>query len=117
MKEVLVRKEGEGLLTREEWSGHAVPDWTFEHDGRLYYCGIDYAEERGKCFLRTIGKSPLRLELLLKLVYQGQRDLGILSQAMQRSVEEIETSLATLERLGKVRVAEDGVHPVWEDAG
>lgn len=108
MVEVAVRKELQALSTKEEWAAHAVPDWTFEDDGRLYYCGIDYAAEKGKCTLRLIGTPRLSLDSVLFMLKNGCRNPFDMSHILKRSVVEVETSLATLERLGKVVRDESG---------
>jgi hypothetical protein len=123
MVEVLVRKDGEALQTAAEWAGHAVSEWTLEEDGRLCYCGVDFAAERGVCSLRPIGAKPLNLDLLLRTILRGVHDMGQLASIFSRSFEEIETSVATLERLGKVTIDRPGNasplfddHPVLEDS-
>jgi len=108
MIEVLVRREGASLFTAEEWTGHAVADWTFEEDGRLYLCGEDYVETVGRCTLRPLGQKRLRLDAVLRAVRLGCEDPFEISRILERSVEEIETSLSTLVRLGQIVVGEDG---------
>ena len=117
MKEVLVRLDGEQVLTADEWAAHAVPDWTFE-EGRLFYCGVDFAEEKGKCSLRPVGSPRLNLDALLRLLKNGQRDVLTISMLIGRSLEEVSTGLATLERLGKVeRQGEERAVPVFREPG
>lgn len=112
MVEVLVRMEGASLLTAEEWAGGAVPDWTFEDDGRIYYCGVDFVAEKGKCTLRTVGRQPVPLELLERVVMQGQRSVLVIAKVMGLPLEDVATAMATLERAGKVRrEGEDRVVP------
>ncbi len=108
MVEVLVRKDGQALQTAVEWAGHAVSDWTIEDDGRLCYCGVDFAAERGVCALRPVGMKPLNLDLLYRTIMRGVHDMKELANIFNRSFEEVETSIATLERLGKVTVDNPG---------
>lgn len=125
MVEVVVRKDRSALYTAEEWTGKAVPDWTFEDEGgdedapaqgapgplgfaRLYYCGEDFCANYGKATLRPLGKGRLKLDAVLALVDAGVSDAWDIAETLMRSVEEIETSLATLERLGEVRREDRG---------
>lgn len=115
MKEELVLLDGEGLYRADEWAGKAVPDWTFESDGRLYWCGVDYASEKGKCTLRAVGSRGVPLDTLLMLVKQGQHRIMDVARVLRCSMEEVSTGIATLERLGKLRrEGEDGVSPIFE---
>lgn len=115
MVEELVRLDGASLYTESEWLAHAVSDWTFEDDGRLYYCGIDYAEEGGACTLRPTGKSRLPLDTVLLCVQHGQRSVLDIARVLGRAPEEVATAIATLQRLGKVaRPSDDRVVPVFE---
>lgn len=116
MREVAVRLDGAELLTAEEWAAHAVPDWTFEDDGRLYYCGVDYALERGKCGLRAVGSRGVNMEMVLRLVKQGRHSIADVALALRCSLEEVSTAIATLERLGKLEytVDPDRVSPVFD---
>lgn len=117
MVEVTVRRDGAALSTEAEWRAHSVPDWTFEEDGRLYLWGEDFSETEGKCSLRPVGQPRMRLDTLIGFVQRGEHDVAQLSYLMQRSVEEVETGIATLERLGKVTREEVGrVVPVWAEA-
>lgn len=114
MREVFVRLDGEELQTAEEWAGHAVTDWTLENDGRLYYCGVDYAAERGKCSLRAVGSRGIPLDTLLMIVRQGRHSVLEIARVLSCSIEEVSTGIATLERLGKLeRMGEDRVGPVF----
>ena len=108
MVEVLVRREGCALFTAEEWTGHAVPDWTFEEDGRIYYCGEDYASTMGVSTLRPLGKPRLKMDAVLMAIGKGLDNAWDVAVILQRSVEEVETSVAALVRLGKLQVLEDG---------
>ena len=108
MGEVFVRREGAALYTAEEWTGHAVPDWTFEEDGRLYFCGEDFATMMGQCSLRTLGQPRLRLDDVLSALSRGARTVSALARALGRDVQEVDRSLRTLERLAKVRQRGDG---------
>lgn len=108
MKELLVRRETAELLTEDDWVAGAVPDWTIEDDGRIYYCGVDYAEERGVCTLRVYRRRPVDLDMLCAILLRGQRQVGAVAHIMGRSVEEVETALGALERLGRV-VRVDGL--------
>lgn len=103
MKEEAVRLDGESVLRADEWAGGAVPEWTFESDGRLYWCGVDYALEKGKCTLREVGSRGIPLDTLLLLVRQGQHRVMDIARAMRCSMEEVSTGIATLERLGQLR--------------
>lgn len=115
MREVAVYFDGTNLLREDEWAAHAVPDWTFEDDGRLYWCGVDYAAEKGKCTLREIGTRGVSLETLLMLVNQGQHRIADVARVMRCSMEEVATGIATLERAGKLRrEGEAAVSPVFE---
>lgn len=117
MQEEFVRLEGEQVLTKDEWFAHAVPDWTLE-EGRLFYCGIDFSEEKGKCGLRPVGAPRLKLDALLLLVTRGMRDVPMIARTIGRSWEEVSTGLATLERLGKVvRETDEHVSPVFGGLG
>lgn len=115
MKEELVLLDGEALYRADEWAGRAVPDWTFEADGRLYWCGVDYAKEKGKCTLRAVGSRGVPLDTLLMLVRQGRHRVMDVAHVLRCSMEEVSTGIATLERLGQLRrEGEDGVSPVFE---
>ena len=115
MKEELVRLEGESVLRADEWAGGAVPEWTFESDGRLYWCGVDYACEKGKCTLREVGTRGIPLDTLLMLVRQGQHRIMDVARVMRCSMEEVSTGIATLERLGQLRrESPETVAPVFE---
>lgn len=114
MKETLVLLDGEQLLTEAEWAAHSVPDWTIEQDGRLYFCGEDYAADRGKCSLRAIGSRPIPLDTLLAVVQQGRHSVLDIARALRCSIEEVSTGIATLERLGRLeRSGPDQVLPVF----
>lgn len=115
MKEEAVYFDGVNLLRKEEWASHAVPDWTFEDDGRLYWCGVDYAREKGKCTLREVSSRGISLETLLLLVNQGQHRVADVARVMRCSMEEVATAIATLERLGKLRrESAEVVSPVFD---
>lgn len=116
MVEVLVVMTGSDLLQADEWAGNAVPDWTFEDDGRLYYCGVDYAAEKGVCSLRIVGKQKLSLDMVLSVVRQGRHSVMDIAEVFGRAPEEIATAIATLERAGKLTfdaVNPDRVAPVF----
>jgi hypothetical protein len=117
MVETLVLLDGEALLREDEWAAHSVPDWTIESDGRLYYCGIDYAAECGKCTLRAVGSRGIPLDTLLMIVRQGRHSVLDIARALQCSIEEVSTGVATLQRLGQLeRASDDRVLPVFEGA-
>jgi predicted Rossmann fold nucleotide-binding protein DprA/Smf involved in DNA uptake len=117
MVELLVMLEGEALYQADEWAGGAVAEWTFEDDGRLYFCGVDYAEERGKCTLRPVGHRGIPHDTLLMIVRQGRHSIADIARVMTCSLEEVSTAIATLERLGKLkRENEETVSPVWKAA-
>jgi hypothetical protein len=112
MVEVLVRLEGASLLTADEWAAHGVPDWTFEDDGRLYYCGVDFVAELGRCTLRTLGRQPIPLDTLELVVRSGQRSVLVIAKVLGFPLEDVVTAIATLARAGKVRrEGEDRVVP------
>lgn len=115
MLEVLVRQEEQGLLTADEWASGGFPDWTFEDDGRLYYCGVDFVSERGRCTLRPVGHRGIPHDTLLLIVRQGRHSVADIARVMGASMEEVSTAIATLERLGKLtREGSDNVSPVWK---
>lgn len=118
MIEVLVIMEEHALLTVDDWAAGAVPDWTFEDDGRLYYCGVDFAAERGTCTLRPVGRrGGIPQDTLLAVVRQGRHSILDIARVFNCSLEEVSTSIAVLERLGKLeRQGEDNVSPVWKGA-
>lgn len=114
MVETLVLLDGEQVLREDEWAAHSIPDWTIEADGRLYYCGVDYSEETGKCSLRAIGSRKIPLDTLLMVVKQGRHSILDIARVMQCSIEEVSTGIATLERLGKLkREGADQVNPIF----
>lgn len=115
MKEELVLLDGASVLRADEWAGGGVAEWTLEDDGRLYWCGVDYALEKGKCSLRAVGTRGVPLDTLLLLVNQGQHRIMDVARVLRCSMEEVSTGIATLERLGKLRrEGEDGVSPVFD---
>jgi hypothetical protein len=116
MRELAVRLEGQALLTADVWAAHSIPDWTFEEDGRLYYCGVDFALERGKCGLRAVGSRGVNMEMVLRLVKQGRHSVLDVAQVLSCSLEEVSTAIATLERLGKLEFTADPdrVSPVFD---
>lgn len=113
MVEVLVRRDKASLLTESEWLNSDIPDWTIEDDGRLYYCGVDFASERGQCTLRLISKKPVDLSRLHGLIVQGLRNPMEMAECLGRGIEEVETALATLERLGRVQREGPRAGPRW----
>lgn len=117
MREALVRREGSSLYTVEEWTGHEVAEWTFEDDGRIYFCGEDYASTMGKCTLRPLGAPRLRLDDVVRSVEKLSKGgkmstVGEVARDLGRDVGEVEKSLGKLVLFGVIE--EEGAGKFWK---
>ncbi len=102
--EELVRSERGSLYTVQEWAGHSVADWSVSRQGRLS-CG---GQELRGATLRPIVAPALSLSSVLDAVRSGAQTVTEVSERLGRDVAEVERSLCTLQRLGKVVVGQDG---------